>query len=177
MILETGFSWRGVALYSAVGGVFILLQHVIGGFTEWPLVDFSLILVIHASFFRGAHEAAVIALVLGAFGDSLAGGFFGLLMTLRQLDLIAARILAGRIFSDRPLFQAPIVFGGCFFDAVLSWILLALFTDAAPAFGAYLTAIPGRALLSAIAAVPLAAALTWLYEQRFFNLAKRGLQT
>jgi len=177
MIVETNFSWRGVALYCGLGALLAVLQSVLGRYSDWAVPEVTLVLVIHAGFFRGAHEAGWIALALGALVDAQSGTYFGYTMTLYMIVLIATRILLGRVFSDTPAFQGAAVFGLSAVCAVAGWALLALFTDAAPAAGGYFRLAPLRSLSAAIAAVPLSVALSRLYSVRFFSLGKRGLQT
>ncbi len=177
MIVETNFSWRGVSLYCGLGALLAVLQSVLGRYSAWAVPEVTLVLAIHAGFFRGAHEAGWIALGLGALVDAQSGTFFGYTMTLYVAALIATRILSGRVFSDTAAFQGAAVFGLSLVHAVAGWVLLALFTDAAPAAGGLLRLAPLRALSAAAAAVPLSAVMPRLYALPFFSLGKRGLQT
>lgn len=176
MILETGFTWRGVGLYTLVGVPLVLAQYGLTKMFDWPIPDFGLILVVHAAFFRGAHEAGFAALIIGAVADTASGSFFGFFMMLRQITLAASRTLATRIFSESAVFQGMVVTGAVILDAVIGWLILRLLTDTAPALLAYAAQFPWRALSSGIAAVPLALFITALYAMPMFNLGKRGLE-
>ncbi|MEW6778213.1 MAG: hypothetical protein AB1405_18090, partial [Bdellovibrionota bacterium] len=105
MILETGFSWNGVLLYALVGVPLTLAQYALASRFGWIVPDLALILVVHAAFFRGAHEAGWIALLLGALCDLASGGFFGYFIVLRVAVLIGVRIGANWVLSEAPLFQ------------------------------------------------------------------------
>lgn len=176
MIVDAGFSWRGFALYALMGTLLVPAQYAMVGHFGWAVPDFTLLLVIHAGLFRGAHEAGLIALVLGALGDSLSGGLFGLLMCRRVAILGAARVVAARIYSESAAFQATVVFFLAMLDQAIGWGLLAMFTDVPPGEGTWLARVPLRALIDAMAMVPLAWLLAFLYELPTFNLAKRALQ-
>ena len=175
MILETGFSWRGVTLYAVVGIPLIVLKYALVPHAGSALPNVALILVVHAAFFRGVHEAGIVALMLGATSDALAGGFFGYHMVLAQISLIVTRILAERIFSETGFFQALVVLGLSFAYDLAGWFLLLTLTEGAPALGDYSRGAPLTALVSAAAAFGLAALLTRLYRMNVFALGKRGL--
>lgn len=175
MIVETGFSWRGVGLYALVGVPLILLQYVLAREFDSAVPNIALILVVHAAFFRGVHEAGVVALMLGALTDAQDAGFFGYHMVLAQISLIVTRILAERIFSETGFFQSLVVLGLSLGYHVAGWLLLLTLTEGAPTLGEYAKGAPLTALVSAGTAFVLAALLTRMYRWPFFQLAKRGL--
>ena len=175
MIVETGFSWKGVGLYALVGVPLILLQYALVPHVGSAVPNVALILVVHAAFFRGVHEAGVVALMLGGLTDAQSGGFFGYHMVLAQVSLIVTRILAERIFSETGFFQSLVVLGLSFGYDVAGWLLLLTLTEGAPALGDYARGAPLTAVVSAATAFVMAAALTRMYRWRVFQLAKRGL--
>lgn len=175
MIVETGFSWKGVGLYALVGVPLIVAQFAMARHLGDAVPNIALILVVHAAFFRGVHEAGVVALMLGALADAHAGGFFGYHMVLAQVSLIVTRILAERIFSETGFFQSLVVLGLSFGYDLAGWLLLLTLTEGAPALGDYAAGAPITALVSAFTAFILAGLLTRMYRWRVFQLAKRGL--